>query len=83
MSKDKYCMFYITLSCKVEELKKDLNVKYNYQKDEWFIKINNIDDVSLINDRLKEQKYVSIEGINMDEDEVKEICDLIFSKYFN
>lgn len=83
MCDDKYCMIYLKLSCDVKELKKDLNVKFNYQKDEWFVKVKNEEDALEINERIKEQEYIDIEGINMNEGELNRIREIIFLKYFN
>ena len=83
MCDDKYCMIYLKLLCEVNDLKKDLNVKYNYQKDEWFVKVKDEIEAGEINERIKEQEYIDMEGINMNDDELNKIREIIFLKYFN
>lgn len=79
MSDNRYCMIYIKLSKPAKELKQDLNVKFNYQKDEWFLKIKDVDDLNNLSNVIYEQEYIDIEGINMSVEEI----EIIIFKFLN
>jgi hypothetical protein len=67
MCDSKYCMVYVKLTNCIKTFKDYFTLKYNYQKDEWFIKIRNVEEAIRIGGMVRKCDFIDMEFINMDE----------------
>jgi hypothetical protein len=76
----KYCMVYVKLSNNIKMFKDLYCLKYNYQKDEWFIKVRDLNEAKSIGGMIKRCDYIDMEFINMCDKEIDNIYSEILLK---
>ena len=80
MCDSKYCMVYVKLSNSIRILKGDFCLKFNYQKDEWFIKVRSVEEAIGLGGMIKKCDYIDMEFVNMADEEKDNIYGEILLK---